>query len=395
MAMKITLFRRIDSLRDELISLADTIFDHPELSGHEEKASKWLCDLLTNHGFQVQKGLGRLPTAFRAEHKLGNGLGPRIGLLCEYDALEKIGHGCGHHMQGPAICGAAIALKNTCTFNGTIIVYGTPAEEKGGGKITMLEDGFLKDIDVALMMHGSPATCVDVKSMANASFQVIYHGISAHAALKPEAGRSALDALLLAFQGMEFLREHVPEDTRMHYTISELPGPSNVVPDRAVGSFSLRSYNTSLLENILIPRFQRLVQGAAMMTDTSCECTLQRTLKGKIPAIKLNELMMENARLVNAPNIQPPRQKTGSSDFGNLMYTLPGCCIRVAFVPDGTPSHSATFVEKGKSKEAHNAIIYGAKIVAGTAWDLLKDPDKLEAIWEEFKENKKAQENAK
>lgn len=390
--MKQAVLTYLDTLAPAMTALADDIFDHPECSGEETYACGLLCSYLEQQGFTVQRGLGRLPTAFRAQCQLGSGQGPRIGLLCEYDALEGKGHACGHHMQGAAIVGAAVALKENCPFDGTLVVYGTPAEEKGGGKILLLEDGYLRDIDVALMMHGAPMTCVDVRSMAGASLKVTFHGTSAHAALKPEAGRSALDALLLTFQGVEFLREHVLEDTRMHYTVAELPGPANVVPDRAVGSFSLRSYNTSYLQKQLIPRFEKLVQGAALMTETTGECVQQRLLQGKIPVGKLNDLMMENAKLVDAPNRQPPREKTGSSDFGNVMYCLPGCCIRVAFVPEGTPSHSQCFVDMGKSRQAHEAILTGAKIVAGTAWDLLEDPGKLEEIWEEFRANKAAQE---
>ena len=135
--------------------IRDRIFDRPELAKKEYFASKLLEDYLEKNGFQVTRGLGRLETAFRAEYQSGCGNGIRIGLLCEYDALEKLGHGCGHHMQGPCICAAAVALKavlgGTCDFH--LIVYGTPAEEGGGGKIIMLQDGYLKDIDVALMMH--------------------------------------------------------------------------------------------------------------------------------------------------------------------------------------------------------------------------------------------------
>ena len=266
--MKEHLFQAVEAQRTTLTAMADSIFDDPELGFQEFHAQKKLTDYLTQSGFQVETGTGGVETAFRAEFRNGQG-GPRIGLLCEYDALEGLGHACGHHMQGPAIVGAAKALKDCAGDRPfSVVVYGTPAEETAHGKLRMLEKGCFQDIDVALMMHGSPTTTVDVKSMAMSKFTVTFHGKKSHAALKPEAGRSALDALLLAFQAVEFLREHVPEDTRMHYTISQSPGPVNVVPDTAVGVFSLRSYSRQKLDGV-VERFLKIIQGAALMSDVT------------------------------------------------------------------------------------------------------------------------------
>lgn len=376
----------IDQLQPEAETMSDAIFDHPETAHQEHFASKLLTDFLTRQGFQVTLALGSQPTAFKGEYVVGDGSGVKIGLLCEYDALEKIGHACGHQMQGPSICSAAAALQKIlpASSNARIIVYGTPAEEGGGGKLILLQEGYLRELDFALMMHGSPMTCVDIKSMALGSFKVEFFGKAAHAALKPEEGRSALDALLLAFNGLEFLREHIADDARIHYTISELPGPANVVPAHALGSFNVRSYNTDYLQKQLIPRFKEVIRGAAIMTGTEYKITEGRSLAAKVPVLSLNEIVMANARAVQAPNLQPPRQKTGSSDFGNVMYELPGSCIRMAFVPEGTSSHSQTFVDYGKSEAAHKAINYAAKVVAGTAWDLVTEPAKLAAVKAEF-----------
>lgn len=167
-----------------------------------------------------------------------------IGILCEYDALEGLGHGCGHHMQGPCCLGAAVALSQMETDKPfTLVVYGTPAEETLSAKCAMVEQGCFRELDVAFMMHGGPNTCTDVKCMASDVYHVTFHGRRAHAALAPDKGRSGLDALLMAFHGVEFMREHVPDDVRMHYTVSELPGPANVVPAKACGTFYLRSFS--------------------------------------------------------------------------------------------------------------------------------------------------------
>lgn len=384
--MKELVIKELDKIKEKLFEMSDEIFDKPELCFEENFASNLLEDFLEENGFEVERGLGSLNTAFRAKYSNGNAK-YNIGLLCEYDALP-MGHGCGHQMQGPAIIGAAIAIKDSVKnlpFN--LIVYGTPAEEGGGGKMIMLDEGFIKDIDIALMMHGGPATQVDVKSMALSSRFVKFHGKSSHAALKPDAGRSAFDALLLTFQGVEFLREHVKEDTRMHYTVQTLPGPANVVPSEVEGHFSLRSYNSKYLDE-LVERFDNIVKGAALMTGTSYEIREDRRLESKIPAYILNDLIMKNAEQLGAPRIKGAREKTGSTDFGNVTYIVPGACARIAFVPDGTASHTQEFLDLGKSKEAHKCVEYGAKIIATTVYDLIKEPKFIEDSIKDFKEYK-------
>lgn len=385
--MKETLYRLLEEKRSKLIQMSDAIFDDPEYDGEEYHASALLTDYLERNGFTVERGIAGWPTAFRAVYRKGSG-GVRIGLLCEYDALRQLGHGCGHHMQGPCICGAAVALKEA-DFDKPyeIVVYGTPAEETRGAKITMWEEGCFRDIDVALMMHGGPDTCVDEKSLALSNYQVIFHGKGAHAALAPEQGRSALDALLLCFNGVEFLREHVREDTRMHYTISENPGPSNVVPAKAVGAVSLRSYSREVLNDVC-RRFEQIVQGAALMADVQYELIQEKGLDNKIPCYALNDIIMDNARACGAPGLAPPRKKTGSTDFGNVTNHMPGCCIRVKFVPSGTSSHSQEYVDAGKSDAAHDAVLYGAKILAGTAWDIIRDDSVKDKLWEDFRQAK-------
>lgn len=386
--MKETLFSAIDSRKEELVSMADQIFDNPEYEGEEVMASALLTDYLKKNGFSVEMGVGGFKTAFRAVYSHGEG-GPVIGILCEYDALKGLGHGCGHHMQGPACLGAAVALKDLDTDRPfQLIVYGTPAEETFGSKCAMIKNGCFKELDVAFMMHGAPNTCTDIKCLAQNSFEVIFKGKGAHAALAPEKGKSAFDALLIAYQGVEFLREHVPDDVRMHYTIAELPGPANVVPARAVGDFSIRSFSKKTLEAVT-ERFLDIVKGAALIGGVEYEIVQGTTFFNKIPVLTLNDLLMENAKLAGAPQMAPPREKTGSTDFGNVMYEIPGSCIRVAFVPEGTASHSQEYVDAGKSEAAHNCVVYGAKAIAGASYDLIMTDGLMDKVKEEFAENKK------
>lgn len=379
----------IDQISPELLRMSDQIFDNPELGLKEFFASGQLCDYLEKAGFTVQRGIADIPTAFRATWENGTG-GPSIGLLCEYDALEGIGHACGHHTQGPCILAAAVALKHCAEDEPfKVVVYGTPAEETCASKVAMLDRGCFQDIDVALMMHLGPDTCVDKHSRALDEFEITFHGKSAHAAITPELGRSAFDAVQLSFSGVEFLREHVRDDVRIHYTILDAGGPANVVPEKAVAYFELRSFDGVYLADV-IERFKRIVQGAAMMTDTTVEINNLVHMESKIPVFTLNDLFMEKAKLVEAPGIAPPREATGSTDFGNVMSRMPGCCIRVKFVPSGTPAHSQEYINAGKSQAAHDAIRTGAKVLALSSADMITDQQLFRTIQEEFKKNKEA-----
>lgn len=385
--MKNELYDVIERSGDQWIAMADAIFDHPEPGFKEEFASELLVNCLRDQGFLVETGIAGIKTSFRAVYENGSG-GPSIGLLCEYDALEGIGHACGHHMQGPSCLAAAAAIKVCCKDRPyRLVVYGTPAEETVGGKILMKERGCFCDIDVALMMHPSPTTTTDVKCMALATYEVEFHGIKAHAAMNPEKGRSGLDAILLAAHGIECLREHVLEDTRLHYTILNAGGPSNVVPADAKMELCMRSYNTAYLEQVT-GRVKKIIEGAALMTETSYDIVELPFFQGKIPVLSLNQLLMENAKELNAPTIRPPREKTGSTDFGNVMYDVPGSCIRMAFVPEGTSAHSKEYLEAGKTQKAHSCTILAAKILAGTCWDLIAQPELFEQVRAEFLEKK-------
>ena len=320
----------------------------------EVKSSALLTEYLTAHGFDVETGIAGLPTAFRAVYTQGEG-GPSFGFLAEYDALKDIGHACGHHMQGPSVIGAALALR---------------------------------DIDLELMMHAAPSTCVDVRCMALEDYVVTFHGVESHAAMSPEKGKSAFDAALLSFQAIEFMREHIREDSRIHYTILDAGGPANIVPGRAVAEYTLRSYDTDYLEDVIVPRFRNIIKGACLMTDTTSELERSYPFKGKISCLALNDLMKKNANEFQAPQIAGPREKTGSTDFGNVMYEVPGCCIRTAFVPEGTSAHSQAYLDAGKSEKAHEALRFGALIMAGTCGDILEEPELLKQIQDEFAEKK-------
>ena len=373
--------RSVEQSAAALTAMADDFFDHPEVGLQEFHAFETLTGWLEKEGFTVERGIAGMDTAFRAVWKHGEG-GPNIGLLCEYDALAGLGHACGHHMQGPAILGAAKALKDAAIDAPyTITVYGRPDEESISGKVVMLENGCtFEELDVALMMHGGPATQVDVKSLALNKLKIIYHGVCSHAALKPEKGRSALDGLILAAGACSL----GCSDALYHRQLRRHGGKC--------GARLCRSeYVCPLLQSYGVGR-----RGGPRQEGTSGRSHDDRDgsgdHRGKEPqqdrgAGSLNELVMEQAEKVHAPCIRPARQKTGSTDFGNVMRHVPGTCIRVAFVPEGAAAHSQEYLDAGKTEAAHNAVVYGAKILALTGAQLIEDPEKLEAIKKEFHEN--------
>lgn len=237
------------------------------------------------------------------------------------------------------------------------------------------------------MFHAGQTTTTDIKSLALSSFKVRFHGRSAHAAMAPEEGRSALDGLMLAFQGVEYMREHVREDTRMHYTITNGGGADNVVPALAEGTVTLRSYNCAYLDTV-VERLRDIIAGAGLMSGTQGELVEDLPFDSKIPVLRLNQLLMEKAQALNAPTIRPAREKTGSTDFGNVMYRVPGSCIRVAFVPEHCVAHSMEYVQAGKSEEMHQALLIAAKVLAAACGDMLEQPELLTEIREEFRQRK-------
>ncbi|MCG7344055.1 M20 family metallopeptidase [Sporosarcina sp. ACRSL] len=387
---KNSLFTVIDDLQDELIAINNFIHDNPEIGNNEFKAIDKITKSLSMNGFEIEKGVCGLPTAFIATYEHGEG-GPVFGLLCEYDALEGLGHACGHNLQAPTILGAAYSLIQEVKDSPFVIkVIGTPAEETTSGKIPMAEEGLFDDLDIALMMHGGDRTTVDGKSLAIDSLEFIFSGVSSHAAVAPEKGISALDGVLMMFNGIEYMREHVRDDVRIHGIISEGGIAPNIVPERAVANFLVRASNRTYL-NEITKRVCDVAKGAALATGTEVIINKGKSLENKLNVQSLNDILLENAVKAGAKQITPPREKTGSTDFSIVTQRVPGACIRVAYVPFGTPNHTKEWVAAGITPAAHEAIIAGAKAIAGTLFDLMTDVEKLNVIKEDFQTAKASQ----
>lgn len=392
MMSKEALFHKIEEMSQELVGLGEFLHANPELGNEEFQAVDRITKILERNGFLVERGLAGLDTAFRARYTVGTG-GPVLGLLCEYDALKDLGHGCGHNLQSPSVLGAAIALSQMEDLPPcTIEVLGTPAEETTSGKIPMAEQGYFDHLDIALMMHGGDRTTVDGRSLAVDNFEFVFEGKASHAAVAPEKGISALDGVLMTFNGMEYLREHVRSDVRIHGIITDGGIAANIVPERAAARFSIRAINRPYLDTV-VERALNVARGAALATGTKVHIHPKKSLESKLNVQTLNDVLLENAKLVGAKNITPPREQTGSTDFSIVTHRVPGACIRVSFVPHGTPNHTKEWVEASNSKDGNEAIITAAKTLGATCIDVISSPALLNAIKEQFTAEKEIQEN--
>src|SRR6185312_3286319 len=260
----------VKRLHSRFIDMSHTIHDNPETVFEEYKSAELLTNELEEQGFEVQRGVAGLDTAFIATYGSGE---PVVALLAEYDALPKIGHACGHNLIATWGVGAGIALRRALPdLKGTIKVIGTPAEEGGGGKVTMAAAGVFNGLDAAIMMHPANVTYIDRGSLAVTPYEIEFFGKSAHASGAPENGINALDALLQVFFSVNALRQAFRPHTRIHGVITHGGDAANVIPDYTAGSFLVRANDQKYLEE-LKQRFVDIVNGAALATGTRVQIT--------------------------------------------------------------------------------------------------------------------------
>ena len=452
------LYNTIDENAPEIIALSDAIWEYAELSMEEYKSAAYYCELLEKEGFTVERELCGIPTAFSGSFGSGS---PRIGILGEFDALSGLsqvagstrkqslvpggnGHGCGHNLLGAGSFGVALAIKEAIeagALQGTVIFYGCPGEEGCAGKTFMARDGMFRDLDAALTWHPGSTNEVTVGSYA-ACMQVEYsfHGVASHAAGSPDKGRSALDAAELMHVGVQFLREHMPPHSSVHYSITDGGGVSpNVVQAEAKTVFMVRSETVRKAKELL-HRVNNIAQGAALMTDTQ---VTTRQIDGTASTVSneaLEQVMYENMQQVPIPAYTqeelafaqvlhdtcpaalpgtlsatnrdirafveektdggkramndfiipyvPSTMSTpGSTDVGDVSWLTPTAQFTTATWVSGTPGHSWQNVSLGKTGIAYKGMLQAAKILAGAAADLMESPALLEKIRKEFNKN--------
>jgi aminobenzoyl-glutamate utilization protein B len=410
------------------------IWDYAELGYHENKSSALLQEQLKAAGFSLASGVADEPTAFIASYGQGK---PVIAILGEFDALPGLsqkplpqrspvvpnapGHGCGHNLLGSGAALAAVAVKEYMAANhfaGTLRYYGTPAEEGGSGKVYMVRDGLFKDVDVVLHWHPGDRNSVNNGGMlAVTSAKFTFHGIAAHAAMAPERGRSALDAVMLMGNGIEFMREHVPSNSRMHYIITKGGAAPNIVPDLAQMDLVARHPSNTVLEDIW-GRILKISQGAALMTGTTVEVTdirsdaniigndalapvAQKNLEEvggftmneaeKVFAVELQKTLsidtvpsLDETHLIEPLRPVDPNAPSASTDVGDVSWSVPTIGFTTAtFVPGVAPHTWQASASAGMSI-GQDGMVVASKALALTAIDLFSSPALVQAARADF-----------
>jgi amidohydrolase len=356
-----------------LASLASRIHAKPELAYKERDACDWQVALLKRWGFKVQRPYAGLPTAFRASFGHGR---PAFCLMSEYDALPDIGHACGHNLIAGAALGAAVALAERLReerLAGTLVVMGTPAEESGGGKVRLISEGALTDIDAVLMAHASFRTIPDNGSSAISRFDAEFTGKAAHAAALPEAGLNALDAVMLVFQGVNAWRQQLPESSRIHGIVTDGGVAPNIIPERAVCSFYVRSPDNAVHQR-MIRRFKDIVRGAALMTGTRFKLTeTEPPYMARRPNRPLNEAYVEAAGTVGLNPVPVSQVGRASSDFGDVSQVRPGSHVYFGIAKEKIALHSVEFREAAGSAYGRQQMLKAAEALARVGYRFFND----------------------
>jgi amidohydrolase len=375
----------IDAAAAEILDLSHRIHANPEPAFEERQAATWVAEAIGRHGYAVEHPAGSLETAVRGRISGGLGAdGPRIAVLAEYDALPGLGHGCGHNTMAASGVGAAIALAAVRDrWAGEVVFLGTPAEERGSGKQFMLDDGLFEGVDVALLFHPSDKTNVESRLLASCDVDVTFTGLQAHAAGDPWLGKNALDALVLLFSSIGLWRQQLRPDARVHGIVLEGGTAANIIPDRAVGRFMLRSIDQGYYEE-LQTRFAAMVEAAALATGTTGEVVFS----GGSSTMRHNRVV--GARFganLAAYGLEDagPDPNLGSSDMGNVSHVLPTIHPCLAICEAGTAGHSIRFREAAATPLADDITLLAATLVAQTALDFLADPVLVAAAWQEFR----------
>ncbi|MBZ9982424.1 MULTISPECIES: amidohydrolase [unclassified Mesorhizobium] len=439
------IWMHVDGQAGRFIELSDRVWETPELNYQEHRSSAEHLKALNDQGFRVATGLAGMPTAIMGE--AGEG-GPVIAFLGEFDALPELsqeagvaehrrlsgngpGHGCGHNLLGAGALLAATATKDWLAANslpGRVRYYGCPAEEGGSGKAFMVRDGVFADVDAALSWHPfSFAGVMEPASLAYAILDFSYTGRSAHAAGSPHLGRSALDAVELMSVGVNYLREHIPSDCRVHYAYLNAGGPApNIVQAAAIVRYMVRSPRASEVL-MLVERVKRIAEGAALMSETQVEsrfvCAMNSLLGNRV----MEGAMAQNFEMLGPPEFDAAdqafagqiqatltrehiqsayamfrlqesdsalsdgivgaasggKQMLGSTDVGDVSWAVPTVQAYGATYAIGTPLHTWQVTAQGKSPHAHKGMIHVAKALAATAADLFSHPDLLASAKEE------------
>ena len=388
--MKQLINETINNLQDTFYEVSKYIGQNPEL-GHEEfKACKALTDVLKEQGFTVEIGTCDLPTAFTAVYD-SQKPGPSIGFMAEYDALPDLGHACGHNLIGTMSIAAGIGLsKAVAETGGKVYVYGTPAEETRGGKVTMAEQGIFNHLDVAMMVHPYYCHQKSGRSLAMDAIQFEFFGKSAHAAAAPHKGINALDGVLQTFNSINALRQHVKPDVRIHGVITEGGKAANVVPDYAVAQFYVRASTRAYVDEVT-EKVKACANGAALATGTKLKISNYEFSYDDMQTNQtLSDVYTNNliSLGVSEQSITEDQGDHGSLDMGNVSQVVPAIHPYIQICDDYFVCHTHEFREAALSEQGREAMILGAQTMALTGYDVLTNQALLQKIKQEFNATK-------
>lgn len=377
--------------------IAREIHARPEVSNYEFFACERLSEQLKQEGFEVTVGAAGHRTGFDARYR-GSKPGPVVVFLAEYDALGGLGHGCGHNLFGATSALAAAALRQVIDeTGGEVRVYGTPGEEggeNGSAKGSFVREGYLRDVDAALCVHpGAGAHCLTTKSLGCAPVDIEFWGKAAHAASSPQDGINALDGLILTYNGLNALRQHLTSDVRIHGIIVSGGDAPNIVPEYAKAKFYLRAATAPRLEAVY-QKAVRVVEGAAAMTGAKGRLQpYQNRVENTVVTPAFDALYQKHLEEFGE-HVRPTTEQDemGSSDVGNISQVVPTIQPHITICEAGIPAHSEAFRDAACSERGLSSIGLGAKVLALTALDLLNDPALLARIKEEHARAVAAQE---
>lgn len=375
----------VDARAPELVGVSLAIHRQPELLFQEHAAAKLVADRLQQAGFQVERGICGLETAFRASCGSGN---PRIAIMAEYDAIPEIGHGCGHNVIAAAALGAGEALAALgAELPGTVVVFGTPAEEGGNGKQLLAERGAFAGIDAAMMIHPLDGDFAFAGTLAVALAEVEYFGRTAHGTM-PERGINALDALLVAFQAFQATKAVLPTGRFNAGIITNGGAWVANVPDHTAAQFLLTGRTDPELRQSL-DRLEGACQAGATATGARYElrCDWDRRYRAMLVNTVLGRCFADNLRAVRpdwdtpAPGVIPP---IGATDMGSVSQLVPSIHPWLAIAARGTTWHTPESAAAAASDAGHRVVLDGARALAMTALDILLRPDVLHEAQREF-----------
>ncbi len=381
--LKAEVSRQVEQQCQELIELSLKIHANPELGFKEEKASDWLTGYLARNSFQVENGIGGLTTAFKAAYGISK---PVIALLGEYDALPEIGHACGHNIIAASVVGAGVASK--CVVDncgGTVVVFGTPAEELFGGKVFMLREGVFDGVDTAMIIHPGVRNAATTEALACIGLEIEFFGKAVHAAAYPEQGVNALEAMILAFNAVNSLRQHIKDRARIHGIITHGGEAANVVPAYSAATFLVRATDNAYLDE-LKQKVLNCFEGAALATGARLDYRWSEIIYAPMKNnLVLAQLFAQNLESLGR-RVEPfePHFGFGSTDMGNVSQVIPAIHPSVAIVSPDVLLHSTDFAVAAASESGHKGLLDAAKALAMTVVDLLSESQALARVKDEF-----------